>query len=96
MDHFQEIFTPPASPAPDYNPREDILHQIRSMEDGERRDARARQFINQFSGEQQNQGAVGGAGQGYPQQYQPVNPHCPPPVNPQEFQAVDPPVNHST
>ena len=66
MDHFQEIFTPPASPAPDYNPRENILHQIRSMEDGERRDARARQFINQFPGEQQNQGAVGGAGQGYP------------------------------
>ena len=100
MDHFQEIFTPPASPAPDYNPREDILHQIHSMEDGDRRDARARQFVNQFPVEQQDQGAVGGVGQGfegYPpvnsQQYQPMNPQGPPPVNPQEFQPVNPPVN---
>ena len=86
MDHFQGIFTPPASPAPDYNPGEDILHQSRVMEDGDRRDARAQQFMNQFPGEQQDQGAVGGAGQGYPpvnpQQYQPVNPQGPPPVNP--------------
>ena len=100
MDHFQEIFTPPASPAPDYNPREDILHQIYSMEDGDRRDARAWQFINQIPGEQQDQGAVGGVGQsfeGYPpvnsQQYQPMNPQGPPPVNHQEFQPVNPPVN---
>ena len=48
MDCFQEIFTPPESPTPEYNPREDVLNQIRSMEDGERRDARAQQFINQF------------------------------------------------
>ena len=45
MDHFQEIFTPPDSPAPDYDPRENILNQIRQMEqmeDGDRRDAWAR------------------------------------------------------
>ena len=51
MDHFQEIFTPPESPAPDYDPRENVLNQIRQMEqmeDGARRDARVRQFINQF------------------------------------------------
>ena len=41
MDHFQDIFTPPQSLTPEYNPREDILNQIRSMEGGERRDARA-------------------------------------------------------
>ena len=72
MDHFQDIFTPPASPTHEYNLREDVLNQIRSMEDGERRDARAQQFMNQFQGEQQmqEQGAVGGN----PQEYQPVNP----------------------
>ena len=51
MDHFQEIFTPLELPAPDYDPRENVLNQIRQMEqmeDGDRKDARARQFINQF------------------------------------------------
>ena len=46
MDHFQEIFTSSDSPTPDYNPREDVLNQIRQMEDGERRNIRAQQFIN--------------------------------------------------
>ena len=63
MDHFQEIFTPPESPAPDYGPRENVLNQIRQMEqmeDGDRRDARARQFINQFQAVDEQEGAVGG------------------------------------
>ena len=47
MDHFQENFTPPKSPAPEYDARENVLNQIRRMEDGdsERRDACARQFM---------------------------------------------------
>ena len=28
MDRFQEIFTPPALPTSEYNPRENVLHQI--------------------------------------------------------------------
>ena len=48
MDCFQEIFTPPESPTPEYDPRENVLNQIRQMEYGDRRDAHARQFINQF------------------------------------------------
>ena len=92
MDRFQDIFTPPSSPTPEYNPREDILNQIRSMEDGERCDIRAQQFMNQFQTEpqMQDQGEVGG----HPQQRIPVNPvgiHPPqgvPPVN-----TVNPPLN---
>ena len=51
------------------------------MEDGERREVRAQQFMNQFQGDQQmqEQGAVGGDPQGYP----PVNPQGYQPVNPQ-------------
>ena len=60
MDHFQDIFTHPDSPTPEYNPRDDVLNQIRWMEDGERRDFRAQQFINQFQADGQEQGAVGG------------------------------------
>ena len=60
MDQFQDIFTPPSSPTPEYNPREDVLNQIQSMEDGDRRDARAQHFMNQFQAEQQEQGAVSG------------------------------------
>ena len=78
MDQFQDIFTPPSSPTPEYNPREDVLNQIRSMEDGDRRDARAQHFMNQFQAEQQEQGAVGGhpgaAGGHPPQGVPPVNP----------------------
>ena len=92
MDWLQEIFTPPSSPTPEYNPREDILNQIQSMEDGERRDIRAQQFMNQFQDGQQiqEQGAVGGQ----PPQGTPVNPvgmHPPqgaPPVN-----VMNPPLN---
>ena len=80
MDCFQEIFTPPDSPTPEYNPREDVLNQIRCMEDGERRDARAQQFINQFP-DGQEQGAVGGL---LPEVTPPVNP-----VNPANFQIVN-------
>ena len=95
MDHFQDIFTPPAYPTHEYNPREDILNQIRSMEDGERREVRAQQFMNQFQGEQQVQehGAVGGDPQGYPQVnpqgYAPVNPPPLNPTNPANFQIVN-------
>ena len=76
MDHFQEIFTPPDSPTPEYNPGEDVLNQIRQMEDGERRDIRAQQFINQFQANEQEQGAVGG--------------HSPEVVHPQVSPAVNP------
>ena len=63
MDHFQEIFTLPESPVPEYDPRENVLNQIRQMEDGENdgRDAHARQFVNQFQEvHEDEQGAVGG------------------------------------
>ena len=61
MHHFQEIFTLPASSTPEYNTRENILNQIRSMEDGERRDIRVQQFMNQFQTmNEQEQGALGG------------------------------------
>ena len=91
MERFQDIFTPPASPTHEYNLREDILNQIRGMEDRERRDGRAQQFMNQFQGEQQiqEQGAVGGDPQGYPL----VNPQGYQPVNPQGYAPVNPPLN---
>ena len=61
------------------------------MEDRERREVRAQQFMNQFQGEQQmqEQGAVGGDPQGYP----PVNPQGYQPVNPQGNPPMNPPVN---
>ena len=31
MDHFQEIFTLPESPVPEYDSRENVLNQIRQM-----------------------------------------------------------------
>ena len=87
MDCFQDIFTPPASPTHEYNPREDVLNQIRGMEDGERREVRAQQLMNQFQGEQQKeQGTVGGDPQGYP----PVNPQGYQPVNHQGYAPVNP------
>ena len=103
MDRFQDIFTPPSSPTPEYNPREDIMNQIRSMEDRERRDIRAQQFMNQFQTEPQvqEQGAVGGqppqgipinpVGGHPPQGVPPVNPVNPPlnPANPVNFQIVN-------
>ena len=88
MDQFQDIFTPPSSPTPEYNPREDVLNQIQSMEDGDRRDARAQHFMNQFQAKQQEQGAVGGhpgaVGGHPPQGVPPVNP-----ANPANFQIVN-------
>ena len=86
MDLFQEIFTPPESPTPEYNPREDILNQIRQMEDGERRDIRAQQFINQFQPDGQEQGSVGGCSSEVPDPS--VNPTLNP-VNPANFQIVN-------
>ena len=59
MDHFQEIFTLPESP----------------MEAGDKRDALARQFINQFQAVDKQEGAVGG-------QVSPVSPTINPAVNP--------------
>ena len=94
MDHFQDIFTPPASPTHEYNPREDVLNQICSMEDSERRNANTQQFMNQFQGKQQiqEQGAVGGNPRGYspvnPQGYVPVNPPVNP-TNPSNVQVVN-------
>ena len=92
MDQFQEIFTPLASPTHEYNPREDILNRIRSMEDGDRRDARAQHFMNQFQADQcepqvQEQGAVRGH-PGHPQGVPPVNPPLNP-ANPANFQIVN-------
>ena len=92
MDRFQEIFTPPSSPTPEYNPREDILNQIQSMEDGEGQDIRAQQFINQFQNEQQiqEQGAVGGQ----PPQGTPVNPvGVHPPQSAPLVNVMNPPLN---
>ena len=88
MDQFQDIFTPLSSPTPEYNPREDVLNEIQSMEDGDRQDARAQHFMNQFQAEQQEQGAVGGhpgaVGGHPPQGVPPVNP-----ANPTNFQIVN-------
>ena len=86
MDHFQDIFTPPDLPTSEYNPRDDVLNQIRQMEDGERRDIRAQQFINQFQADGQEQGAVDGCS---PEVVDPlVNPVMNP-VNPANFQIVN-------
>ena len=74
MDHFQEIFAPPESPAPDYDPSENILNQIRQMEDGDRRDARVKQFINQFQAVDEQEGAVGGQVSPVPTVNLPINP----------------------
>ena len=92
MDRFQEIFTPPLSPTPEYNPREDILNQIRNMEDGDRCDIRAQQFVNQFQTEPQiqEQGAVGGQ----PPQGIPMNPvGIHPPQGAPLVNAMNPPLN---
>ena len=74
MDHFQEIFTPLESPAPEYNPIENILNQIRQMEDGDRRDAHVRQFMNQFQAVDEQGGAVGGQVSPVPTVNPPINP----------------------
>ena len=33
MDQFGDIFTPPESPNPDYNPRENMLRCIQDMDE---------------------------------------------------------------
>ena len=75
MDHFQEIFTPLELPAPDYDPRENILNQIRQMEDCDRRDVQARQFINQFQAVDEQEGTVGGQVSPVPTVNPPINPN---------------------
>ena len=60
MENFQNIFTLPASLTPDYNVRENVLNQIRQMEDVDRRDAHVQQFINQFQVVDEQECAVGG------------------------------------
>ena len=92
MDRFQDIFTPPSSPTPEYNPREDVLNQIRSMEDGERRDIRAQQFMNQFQNPAEQQVHEQGAVSGQPPQGIPMNPVHPPQGVPL-VNAVNPPLN---
>ena len=52
MEQFSDIFTLPDSPNPEYNPRENVLNQIRNMDaasEAERRQARTRHFINQLN-----------------------------------------------
>ena len=46
MDRFGEIFTPPESPNPDYNPCENMLRCIQNMDEAERRSAHTKQFMN--------------------------------------------------
>ena len=48
MKHFDDLFTPPASPDREVEPHEHVLNQIRSL-DGERRNARAWLFMNQLN-----------------------------------------------
>ena len=52
MDSFSEIFMPPESPNPDYNPRENVLKHIQDMDDAieaEHRLAHTRHFMNQLN-----------------------------------------------
>ena len=52
MEQFSKIFTPPESPNSEYNPRENVLNQIREMDDAhetERWEAYPRHFINQLN-----------------------------------------------
>ena len=49
MDRFSEIFTPPESPNPNYNPCENILRHTQDMDEAievEQRSAHIRQFMN--------------------------------------------------
>ena len=46
MDRFGDIFTPPESPNPDYNPCENMLRHIQDMDEAERRSAHTKQFMN--------------------------------------------------
>ena len=73
MDWFSEIFMPLEFPNPDFNPCENVLNQIRNMDDAleaERRQACTRHFMNQLNEAEAgnisavggDQGAVGGQG----------------------------------
>ena len=48
MKHFDDLFTPPASPDREVEPCEHVLNQIRSL-DGERCNARAQLFMNHLN-----------------------------------------------
>ena len=68
MDQFGDIFTPPESPTPDYNPRENMLKCIQDMDEAERRSARTKQFMNLLNEAEEGnisvtgqQGATGGS-----------------------------------
>ena len=46
MEHFGEIFTPPASTNPQYDPQENMMRRIQDMDETERRSNRTKQFMN--------------------------------------------------
>ena len=48
MKQFGDLFTPPASPDREIDPHENVLNQVRSIDD-ERRDVRAHLFMNQLN-----------------------------------------------
>ena len=64
MKWFDDLFTPPTSPEREIDPCENILNQVRSLDD-ERHDARAWLFMNQLRDAEAGnvgleQGATGG------------------------------------
>ena len=89
MKQFDDLFTPPASPDREIECCEHVLNQIRSL-DGERRDARARLFMNQLNDPEAGnigniipeQGAIGGQIDPPPPQASapPLPPASPPPA----------------
>ena len=46
MECFGEIFMPPASPNPQYDPQENMMRQIQDMDETERRSNHTKQFMN--------------------------------------------------
>ena len=93
MKRFDDIFTPPATSSR-LNPRENMLGQIRSLDEVRKRDVRARLFMGQFHDvknqnsmvitEQESNatGAVGG---------QPPEPPIPPQIPPVHPPGNEPP-----
>ena len=51
MDWFSEIFMPPESPNPDFNPHENVINQLGNMDDAFKAErlARTRNFMNQLN-----------------------------------------------
>ena len=105
MDQFSEIFMPPESPNPDFNLCENVLNQIRNMDDAleaERRQACTRHFMNQLHDAEtgnisaiSDQGATGGqAGPPPPprQSMDPANVHIVNEYNSFNLTNVTPPV----